>query len=83
MSLLKDLREQSKGDLTVLPGGGVNPNNVLLFKEAGFSEIHVSATTVKTVISPPKVLMNNVKVFDESIKSYSDITIIQELLKQF
>lgn len=36
ISLLKDLREQSKGDLTIFPGGWVNPNNVLLFKEAGF-----------------------------------------------
>lgn len=82
ISLLKDLREQAKGDLTVLPGGGVNSNNVMLFKEAGFSEIHVSATTVKTVISPPKVSMNNVKVFDETIKAYSDVAIIQELFKQ-
>lgn len=44
LPLLKQLKEKANGRITIIPGSGVNPQNVIMFKEAGFAEIHASAT---------------------------------------
>ena len=46
LELLKQLEEQAKDRITILPGSGINPSNVSLFKEAGFNEIHASASSI-------------------------------------
>jgi copper homeostasis protein len=67
--------------LKILPGGGINIKNAHLFKEAGFSEIHLSATSQVQTIKAPKVSMNSTKFFDETKISFSDIETIQSILK--
>ncbi|WP_353776859.1 copper homeostasis protein CutC [Winogradskyella sp. 3972H.M.0a.05] len=42
--LLKELKERAKGRIIIMPGSGINPANAKLFKKAGFSEIHASAS---------------------------------------
>ena len=73
LELLKQLKEHVNGRITILPGSGINIQNAKLFKDAGFLEIHLSAS---------KVVINNSKssMFDE-IQKESDIETIKTILK--
>lgn len=44
IQLLKRLKDRAQHKLQIMPGGGVNAQNVMAFKEAGFEMIHFSAT---------------------------------------
>jgi copper homeostasis protein len=44
LALLSELSEQAGNALTILPGSGITPQNAHLFKDAGFREIHASAS---------------------------------------
>ncbi len=80
LSLLKEI--QRKTSITILPGGGINAQNTLLFKEEGFSEIHLSASKQMQTISVPKVSMNSSKLLSDTGYTYSDTAHIQQLLKK-
>ena len=77
---LKELKEKANNCLSIMPGGGINSENALLFKKAGFHEIHCSASTLNQVSEVPKVPMNYQKLFDERIIAYSDIDKIKTIL---
>jgi copper homeostasis protein len=44
INLLKELHKQADNKITIMPGSGINAENAKQFKEAGFKEIHASAT---------------------------------------
>ncbi|MFD1616168.1 copper homeostasis protein CutC [Gelatiniphilus marinus] len=81
IELLKQLNEKAKNKLTILPGGGINAENVIEFKNAGFNEIHCSASTLKQVIAAPKISMNSHAFFDERIVAFSDPEKISKIVK--
>ncbi len=81
IELLKRLKKIGGSRITILPGGGINVENAHLFKEAGFSEIHCSASTIYQRNKTLKVPMNSIKFFDETIEAYSDIEKIKSILK--
>lgn len=72
IALLKELKIMAQNKLIILPGGGINATNVLLFKKAGFKEIHTSASNTKT---------NSKVFFDTTPQTVSDPKTIQEILK--
>lgn len=78
ITLLTELQERAINRITVLPGGGINLNNAIMFKDAGFSEIHLSALKTEVVNKLPAVSMNSSKLFDETIKTYSDLATIKK-----
>ena len=80
LDLLFKLKNESKGDIGILPGGGINSKNAKKFADAGFDEIHASATKVETKIEDPKITMNSEKFLDDSIECYSDLHIIKQLI---
>jgi len=47
IELLKTLKARARNKLQIMPGGGVNTQNVMVFKGAGFEMIHFSATQKK------------------------------------
>ncbi len=59
--------------IEIMPGSGVNPINVLSFKEAGFSSIHLSATS--------KVTQKSNSFFESDTEGVSDRTIIEEVVQ--
>lgn len=84
IELLKNALQLSKSNLMIMPGGGINAENVLTFKEAGFKEIHFSATSLKQVMDTPKITMNSVRFSDETkvaTSDYAKILKIKNLLK--
>ena len=77
LSLLKEWKDHT--DVKIMPGGGINLNNVQLFQEAGFEEIHLSATKREQTIDVPKISMNSLKHFEETQRSTSDIEMIRNI----
>ena len=68
--LLKELNKISNGRITILAGGGISAKNVINFKDAGFNEIHASASS--------KLESDN-SLFSESL-TYSDPEKIKAIL---
>lgn len=56
LSRLNELKAQGKSTV-ILPGGGITPENIHLFVDSNFTEIHLSAT--KVVASDTSVLPMN------------------------
>ncbi len=81
INLLIELQKKAKNDICILAGGGINSKNAQLFKKSGFSEIHASASTQKTVNLPPKISMNSPKFLDETLLSFSDEHKIEAIIK--
>lgn len=71
--LLKQLKEIAKNNLIILPGSGINSKNIHLFKQAGFTEVHTSAS---------KTLQSNSVFFDETNQTISDTKLIKEIVNQ-
>ncbi|MBO6606811.1 copper homeostasis protein CutC [Psychroserpens sp.] len=70
LDLLIELNKRSQEKLIILPGSGININNVTSFKNSGFKEIHSSAS---------KVVSNNQSgIFDTqlTVSSMDNITAI-------
>jgi copper homeostasis protein len=77
--LLKQLKNAT--NILIMPGGGINIDNVHLFKDGKFDEIHLSASSQIQTIETPKVSMNSFRLFDETTLSYSNINSIRDILK--
>ena len=71
IELLKELNQLANGKITILPGSGINSKNAKLFKEAGFQEIHSSASKI---ISKINIDLNSTE------PTVSDVTKIKEIL---
>lgn len=82
ISLLKQLQELSEGKIEIMPGGGLNSDNVLAFKEAGFNSIHLSAASKKqTLYNKPKVSMHSNTFFEEGVVAISNQETIQNVIQ--
>ena len=69
-------------NIRILPGGGINIDNVDIFQNAGFEEIHLSATTQTQTIESPKVSMNSSKLFDETKIAISNQRLIRTIVNK-
>ena len=74
IDLLKKLQKIAAGRLTILPGSGIHQNNVKLFKESGFFEVHASASKIKNH-------KNKISFFETLDNTVSDVSTIQSILK--
>lgn len=73
--------QKSTSKITIMPGGGINKNNIKLFQENGFKEVHLSASLQTKTIEKPSVSMNSSKHFDETQLAVSDIQQIKNCLE--
>ncbi len=81
LELLKILKTKAEDRIIILPGGGVSVDNVILFKNAGFNEIHASLTQLEKVNYKPLIPMNGSKHFNETHIGTSNSEKIKQLLK--
>lgn len=80
IEVLKQL-QQMTADIEVMPGGGVRFENAIIFKNAGFSSIHLSATeTTQRLKQPPKISMQNPGLFVEGTVATSDPDLIRAVV---
>jgi len=80
INLLKKLHRKAGDKLVIMPGGGININNIIAFKNAGFKEVHFSASALQKTIDPVKVKMNSHRFFDETQISISDLNMIKAMV---
>ncbi|MDY7396034.1 copper homeostasis protein CutC [Aureibaculum sp. 2210JD6-5] len=78
ITLLKKLKDKANHKIEIMPGGGINLDNILDFKNAGFKEVHFSATTLHQVQNKVKVSMNSKRFFDETLLAISDVEKIKK-----
>ena len=74
IDLLKKLNSIADNKIIILPGSGINANNVLIFKEAGFKEVHTSA-------SKPMQQESKKSYFD-AVQTVSNVKTIKAILKE-
>lgn len=82
MEHLKCLVEKANNKLIILPGGGINSENAFLFKQAGFKEIHCSASSIHYANELEAIPMNSPIFFDERIIVHSDSDKIKAILNR-
>lgn len=83
LSQLMGLKEAHAGELSVMPGGGINERNIARFKESGFSEIHFSATKFFDPGLPaPKVSFFPDELPDERQIQRSDAETIRRMVNR-
>ena len=80
LELLKQLNSIANNRIIILPGSGINSENVLLFKKYGFKEIHASASTIIKK-ETNKISMNSSEFLSDENKYYSDSNKIKAILK--
>ena len=64
----------------ILAGGGISLENAMEFKKAGFNEIHLSATRLDQTIASPRISLNSIKHFDETMQGVSSVSILKQLI---
>jgi copper homeostasis protein len=74
LELLNQLKTKGGQNIIILPGGGVHPENTKKIMEAGFNEIHASA-------SKPISNRNRSSYFGETQQTVSDKATIKAILK--
>ena len=72
IDLLIELQKLAKNKITILPGSGINSENCIHFKNAGFTEIHSSASKI--------ISMNTHSYFGNTPQTISDIDTIKNIL---
>ncbi|AXG70943.1 copper homeostasis protein CutC [Kordia sp. SMS9] len=80
IELLQTLQKIVPNRLIILPGGGINPENVQLFIDAGFQEIHSSATSFQQTINTPNISMNSEKFISDTHIPISNTEKIKQIL---
>lgn len=73
IELLKRLQKIAENKLIILAGSGINSKNAFHFKEAGFKEIHTSASKI--------IQIEKSTFFGANVQTISDISKIKEILK--
>ncbi|TDU40564.1 copper homeostasis protein [Gelidibacter sediminis] len=80
--ILNQLQKLAQGKLIILPGSGINPNNVLIFKGAGFSEVHCSAVLSPDVPTSPPLPMNTQKLLNDGQEMASNPEVMISILQR-
>jgi copper homeostasis protein len=75
IEMLKQLKSLSEGKLQIMPGSGINSENALEFKKAGFKMIHFSAT------KKDKEASNEASLFEKKVIGTSDRNEIERIIK--
>jgi len=79
MHILKQLLTKAQNRIAILPGGGIRAQNVINFKNAGFNEIHASASNQNSSIQGP-ISMQDLDSLRQHQLTYSDTQKIKEIL---
>lgn len=72
LPLLKKWKDTYGSSITIMPGGGITPDNVREFIHHGFEELHTSASSLIEVNNPPPLSLYAEKFYNETHLAYSD-----------
>lgn len=78
--LLGELKEKSTSS-TIMPGGGIRPENAHIFKEMNFKALHLSGTAFhKTLKHKPNISMNSVSFLKDDQIAISNEALIRAVV---
>jgi len=81
LDLLEDLHKKAKNCI-IMPGSGINQNNVHVFKQKGFRAVHLSAARYcNTLMKKPEVPMNSASFLFEDGVAVSNLEILKAVVK--
>lgn len=80
IKMLKRLHLKSNGRIIILPGGGIDKNNIVKFKISNFKEVHFSATKYYKEGNSAKVPLNSNQFFDDTQIAISNFDIMKEMI---
>ena len=73
---------QDSSTMTIMPGGGIHPENALAFKKAGLRAIHLSGTSfVNNILIDQKISMNSNKHLSEHHIAVTNTEIIRQTVR--
>ena len=81
IGLLKVLKEKADDKLVIMPGGGINEENIIHFKNDGFKELHFSAISLTKRGIKVKVGMNSPALLGDDLLAVSDFQRIKEMIR--
>jgi copper homeostasis protein len=80
IDVMKELHRNTSS-IQIMPGSGVNINNVDIFREAGFNAVHLSGTTmIKKLQRPPKVSMNSSSFLSDDHYPVTQLNVILDVV---
>lgn len=79
--ILNQLQKLADDKLIILPGSGINRNNILIFKGAGFTEAHCSAVLLPQVQATAPIPMNTPKFLNDGQEMASNPEMITSMLQ--
>ncbi len=80
IALLSELHQKASV-ITIMPGGGITPDNIHVFKEKGFHAAHLSASQfIKTLPVNPKISMNSPSFLKDDEIAVSNLETIQKIV---
>jgi len=81
IALLTELHQKAS-TLTIMPGGGVKPDNIRVFKDNGFPAAHLSGSQfVRTLSETPGISMNSPSFLKDGEITVSNLETIQKIVK--
>jgi copper homeostasis protein len=81
IELLTELQRQNH-TIAIMPGGGIRPENIHIFKEKGFGAVHLSGSRfVKTLPTAPDIPMNAPSYLREDEIPVSDLETLRKIVK--
>lgn len=82
IELLSELQERAT-KCSIMPGGGIRPENVHRFKQKGFSAIHLSGSKfIKTLDVAPRVPMNSPSFLKDDEINVTDVVLIKKIVNE-
>uniref|UniRef100_UPI00404B235A copper homeostasis protein CutC n=1 Tax=Fulvivirga sp. TaxID=1931237 RepID=UPI00404B235A len=83
IDLLKQIQEKANDRIVIMPGGGINPDNISELLSIGCTEFHMSGKKGQESVAKPRaVKMNSSKDIPENIIYTSDIRTIRSVLEK-
>ena len=79
--MLQQLTKLANSNLTIMPGSGINPENILIFKGAGFMEVHCSAVLLPQVQASKVLSMNSPDFLNDAQEMVSNPKMITSMLQ--
>lgn len=79
LPVLQKLLKDSRGQITIMPGGGIRPENCKVFKNAGFEAIHFSASRALPKLAIPSNVPKGISFLAQKV-SASDCDTIQRIV---
>lgn len=80
LKMLNHLQKNYGNQIKLMPGGGINEDNIKTIKEAGFSEIHFSASEPIRQLKSSIALVFNANLYDERYVRRTNATKVAELI---